>query len=117
MVEVMVSELLMMTSDLTDEEFSRGKNKFKSDMFMDLESRIVQIDDLIRQVLLNGTRISAETHGKKIDLLTKEDLMRVAKQMLSTTPTIVSHGPKDSVEVVPSSRKVHMYLKSKLDEK
>lgn len=56
MVEVMVSELLAMTTDLTDVEFARAKNKFKSDMFMDLESRIVQIDDVIRQVGLRSER-------------------------------------------------------------
>lgn len=101
---------------------------------MDLESRIVQIDDIIRQVsfllffslsffltpdlkvLLNGTRVSGAGHGAKIDALTKQDLMRVARSMLETPPTIVSHGPKHSIEVVPSSRKIQMYLSSQLQK-
>ncbi len=116
MVEVMVSELLAMTTDLTDEEFARAKNKFKSDMFMDLESRIVQIDDVIRQVLLNGVRVSGAEHGEKIDALTKHDLMRVALQILESVPTVVCHGPKKSIEAVPSSKRIHMHISNQLSK-
>ena len=68
------------------------------------------------KVLLNGARVSALEHSAKIDKLTKFDLMRVAKQMLETPPTLVSHGPKQSIEVVPSSRKIHLYLSSQLQK-
>ncbi len=116
MVEVIVSELLLATHDISDEEFVRGRNKLKSDMFMDLESRIVQIDDVIRQVLLWNKRVTAAEHAQKIDAVTKEDVMRVARHILQGAPVVVAHGPKASVDVVASSKRIHGHFLKMLKE-
>jgi processing peptidase subunit alpha len=105
-----VSELLLATHDISDEEFARGRNKLKSDMFMDLESRIVQIDDVIRQVLLWNKRVTAAEHAQKIDAVTKEDVMRAARQILQGAPIVVAHGPKSSIDAVAGSRRIHAHL-------
>lgn len=114
MVEVMVAHFIGMTSQLSDEEFVRAKNKLKSDMFMDLESRIVLLDDLMRQVLLWDKRISASEHAQHIDRVTREDVFRVAKQMISQYPTVVSYGPKASVQVVPSAKRIQKHIASQI---
>ena len=116
MMEVMVAELLLMAREISDVEFMRAKNKLKSDMFMDLESRIVQIDDLLRQVIMWNKRISSAEHAKRIDALTKADLRRVARQMLSGEPVVAVHGPKESVQVVPGSKRISLHLNSMLKE-
>lgn len=114
MLEVMCSELIYMATDISDEEFSRAKNKLKSDMFMDLESRIVQMDDLVRQVLMWNKRLSAADHAKAIDALSKEQVIRAARKIVAGTPTLVAYGPSNSVKSLPSSHRVQQLLNSNL---
>merc|ERR1711991_841402 len=99
----MASELIFMATEIGDEEFSRAKNKLKSDMFMDLESRLAMFDDMARQTLLWGKRVQGEQHARKVDQLTKDDVLRVAKSMLKDqVPTLVGYGPKESVSAMPT---------------
>jgi processing peptidase subunit alpha len=116
MLEVMLSEFLYMTREVSDIEFQRAKNKLKSDMFMDLESRIVQIDDLIRQVLLWNKRVNPDEHARMIDAVSKEDLLRVAKEICLGKMTLVSYGPADSVKVIPPPLRIRELLLENLDK-
>ncbi len=112
MVEVILSEIVQITRDIGEVEFVRGKNKLKSDMFMDLESRIVQIDDLLRQTLLWGKKIPASQHALLIDAVTIEDVIRVAKNIFfsANLPTVVSHGSAESLAAIPSAKRIAIHL-------
>ena len=88
MLEVMCRELQNLTLDsghycLKDVEVSRAKNQLRSSLLMNLESRMVELEDLGRQVQVHGRKVGVREMCRKIDALTVQDLRRVAKQVLS----------------------------------
>ena len=112
MLEVMCRELQNLTLDtgysaLQAVEIQRAKNQLKSALLMNLESRMIELEDLGRQVQAYGRRIGVKDMCARIDALTRDDLRRVAQQVLgggvvnagkgSGAPTIVLQEGKQSV--------------------
>lgn len=84
MLEVMCRELRALTLDsgfaaLGEIEVSRAKNQLRSSLLMNLESRMVELEDLGRQVQVHGRKIPVHEMTRKISELTIADLRRVAK--------------------------------------
>lgn len=73
---------------VTDEELNRAKKMLKSFMMMQLESRLVQCEDIARQYATFGFREDQASVCLKIDAVTKADLMAVAQRMLLTPPAV-----------------------------
>jgi processing peptidase subunit alpha len=67
---------------LGKEEVDRAKNQLRSSLLMNLESRMVELEDLGRQVQVHGCKISAMEMSEKIERLTVEDVRNVAKRVL-----------------------------------
>lgn len=87
MLEVMCRELRALTLDsgfsaLGQIEVSRAKNQLRSSLLMNLESRMVELEDLGRQVQVHGRKIPVHEMTRKISELTIEDLRRVAKMVV-----------------------------------
>ena len=104
MLEVMCRELQALTlesgySSLQQEEVDRAKNQLRSSLLMNLESRMVELEDLGRQVQVHGRKVGLKEMCRKIEALTIQDLRRVAKIIVgglvanigqgSGTPTVV----------------------------
>ncbi|KAK8076476.1 insulinase [Apiospora phragmitis] len=80
-------------------EVMRAKNQLRSSLLMNLESRMVELEDLGRQVQVHGRKIPVQDMCHKIESLTVEDLCRVASEVLggvtvnagkgSGSPTVV----------------------------
>ncbi|TVY34763.1 Mitochondrial-processing peptidase subunit alpha [Lachnellula occidentalis] len=84
MLDVMCRELQALTLDhgysaLQAEEVSRAKNQLRSSLLMNLESRMVELEDLGRQVQVHGRKVGVREMCRKIEELTVHDLRRVAK--------------------------------------
>ena len=84
MLEVMCRELHNLTVDsgfasLQTTEVNRAKNQLRSSLLMNLESRMIELEDLGRQVQVHGRRVGVKEMCAKIDSLTVNDLRRVAK--------------------------------------
>ncbi|MCJ1457479.1 hypothetical protein MMC28_007847 [Mycoblastus sanguinarius] len=84
MLEVMCRELQNLTletgfSALHTAEVNRAKNQLRSSLLMNLESRMVELEDLGRQVQVHGRKVGVKEMCKKIDELTVKDLRRVAR--------------------------------------
>jgi processing peptidase subunit alpha len=84
MLDVMCRELRALTlesgfSALGAVEVARAKNQLRSSLLMNLESRMVELEDLGRQVQVHGRKIPVHEMTKKINDLTVEDLRRVAR--------------------------------------
>ncbi|KAL2169764.1 hypothetical protein VTG60DRAFT_5660 [Thermothelomyces hinnuleus] len=114
MLQVMCRELQALTveggySALNPVEVARAKNQLRSSLLMNLESRMVELEDLGRQVQVHGRKIAVREMTKKINDLTVQDLRRVAKMVVggmvenrgkgSGAPTVVlqeatAHGVK-----------------------
>jgi processing peptidase subunit alpha len=114
MLQVMCQQLHALTveggySALNPIEVARAKNQLRSSLLMNLESRMVELEDLGRQVQVHGRKIPVREMTRKINDLTVADLRRVAKMVVgglvenkgkgSGAPTVVlqeatAHGVK-----------------------
>ncbi|KAJ5161523.1 hypothetical protein N7492_006915 [Penicillium capsulatum] len=86
MLDVMCRELQSLTLEsgwpsLQTQEVNRAKNQLRSSLLMNLESRMVELEDLGRQVQVHGRKVSVKEMCDQIDALTVEDLRRVARQV------------------------------------
>lgn len=86
MLEVMCRELQSLTLDtgytsLQTQEVNRAKNQLRSSLLMNLESRMVELEDLGRQVQVHGRKVSVKEMCDQIEALTVHDLRRVASQV------------------------------------
>jgi processing peptidase subunit alpha len=113
MLETMARELSVLSADtglgrLTDIEVKRAKNQLRSSLLMNLESRMVGLEDLGRQVQVHGRRIPVKEMVQNIENVTVQDLRRVAKQVFggevknagqgSGAPTVVlQQGMEENV--------------------
>jgi processing peptidase subunit alpha len=105
------------STPVTPEELSRAKNMLKSMMMMNLESRLMICEDIARQYSTYGHRKSPTSLCTEIDNVTAEDLMRVAREMLSRPPTvsIVGQGLKNLPvysDIVQFTKAKNQFLKS-----
>ncbi|KAI0190075.1 peptidase M16 inactive domain-containing protein [Astrocystis sublimbata] len=87
MLDVMCQELRALTlgtgfSALGVVEVQRAKNQLRSSLLMNLESRMVELEDLGRQVQVHGRKVPVQEMCRNIEKLTVNDLRRVAKQVV-----------------------------------
>lgn len=87
MLDVMCRELQALTLDtgfsaLQLAEVNRAKNQLRSSLLMNLESRMVELEDLGRQVQVHGRKVGVKEMCKKIEELTVQDLRRVARKVM-----------------------------------
>ncbi|KAI9718039.1 MAG: hypothetical protein M1812_004297 [Candelaria pacifica] len=114
MLDVMCCELQALTLDagfsaLKGPEVKRAKNQLRSSLLMNLESRMVELEDLGRQVQVHGHKVGVKEMCRKIEALRPSDLRRVAKKVLkgmvqnagkgSGAPTVVlQEGDEEGVK-------------------
>jgi len=97
MLEVICREMQNLTlesgfSSLQTVEVNRAKNQLRSALLMNLESRMVELEDLGRQVQVYGRKVGVREMCAKIDALTAKDLKRVARQVFSGNVMNVGKG-------------------------
>lgn len=97
MLDVMCRELQNLTletgySSLQTAEVNRAKNQLRSSLLMNLESRMVELEDLGRQVQVHGRKVGVKEMCAKIDALTVKDLRRVAKHVFGGKVDNVGKG-------------------------
>jgi len=70
-----------------------------SSLVMALESRVVEVEDLGRQVLVHGRRVPVTEMCRKIEAITPADLMRVANRVFGPhaegKPSLLVMGRED----------------------
>jgi processing peptidase subunit alpha len=97
MIDVMCRELQALTLDqgfsaLQVAEVNRAKNQLRSSLLMNLESRLVELEDLGRQVQVHGRKVGVREMCRKIEELEVKDLRRVAKQVFTGLVENVGKG-------------------------
>ncbi|KAK0172268.1 hypothetical protein PV328_005607 [Microctonus aethiopoides] len=92
MVEIIVKELVMMSGNMTDHELERAKKQLQSMLLMNLEQRPVVFEDIGRQVLATGVRKRPEYFINEIEKITKDDIQRVARRLLKSSPSVAARG-------------------------
>lgn len=115
MLEVMCRELKSLGDEtgyasLKEGEVQRAKNQLRSSLLMNLESRMVELEDLGRQVQVHGRKVGVREMCAKIEAVTVADLRRVARQVFggevrnvgqgSGAPTVVlQEGEQEGVKL------------------
>ena len=101
---VIARELELCTSgnyrgSVTKAELARAKNQLKSSLMMALESRLVEVEDLGRQVLVHGKKVSVQEMCAAIDRVDLAALHRVARRVLMSgkPSTVVVQGELDGL--------------------
>ena len=86
-VDVICRELSLLAYDgrrgITKIEADRAKKQLKSSLLMNLESRIVEMDDLGKQVALQGFKTPVKEMCERIDALTISDLRGLAERIIT----------------------------------
>jgi processing peptidase subunit alpha len=86
-VDVICRELALLAHDgrrgITKIEADRAKKQLKSSLLMNLESRIVEMDDLGKQVALQGYKTPVKEMCDRIDALTISDLRNLAERIIT----------------------------------
>ncbi|GMM30414.1 mitochondrial-processing protease subunit alpha [Martiniozyma asiatica (nom. inval.)] len=101
MGELVAYELnLLMSHDIgkggiSEQEVSRAKNQLKSSLMMNLESKMVQLEDMGRQVQTYGRKVDVLEMCKKIDEISRMDLIDTAQKIFTgSKPTVVIQGDR-----------------------
>ncbi|KAJ3172540.1 Mitochondrial-processing peptidase subunit alpha [Geranomyces variabilis] len=81
-IPILCDQLLRMTTEIGPQELSRAKNQLKSSLLMSLESKVVELEDVGRQVMVHGKRLGVQEMCARIEALTAEDLKRVARRVI-----------------------------------
>jgi mitochondrial-processing peptidase subunit alpha len=93
MMTVMGTEIRkLMDKPVPREELERAKNQLRSTLFMNLESKLVHLEDLGRQVQMRGYRMTPREMSEKVEQVTEADLKRVLLSMISSNPTVMMLG-------------------------
>lgn len=93
-------------------EVQRAKNQLRSSLLMNLESRMVELEDLGRQVQVHGRKVGVKEMCRKIEEVTVQDLRKVARMVFgglvknpgegSGAPTVVlQEGEEEGVTRKP----------------
>ncbi|KAJ2235644.1 Mitochondrial-processing peptidase subunit alpha [Coemansia sp. RSA 485] len=78
-------------------EVRRAKNQLKSNLLMNLESRMVQLEDLGRQIQVSGRKIPASTMVEHIEAIKLADITKAAGDLLENPSTLLVQGYVDGV--------------------
>lgn len=89
---------------LNYDEVERAKNQLQSSLLMNLESKMIELEDLGRQVQISNHKIPVVEMCQKIQDLTPDDVRRVAERIFtgkasetgSGKPTIVMQGKRET---------------------
>ncbi|KAH1033365.1 hypothetical protein J1N35_045539 [Gossypium stocksii] len=93
-IDVAVKELIAVaTPGQVDQiQLDRAKQSTKSAILMNLESRMVDSEDIGKQVLTYGERKPVEYFLKVVDEITLKDISSIAQKLLSSPLTMASYG-------------------------
>lgn len=88
---------------ISEVELNRSKNQLKSSLLMNLESKMVELEDLGRQVQVHGKKVALSEMISKIDKVDLPTIRRVAERLMtgnasasgSGKPTIVIQGDRE----------------------
>jgi len=95
MLSILVREVGNVAHSVSQEEVSRARNQLKSSLLMNLESKSITAEDIGRQVLGLGRRLSADELISHIEVVSPDDITGITRQMISSPPVLAGYGDMD----------------------
>jgi predicted Zn-dependent peptidase len=93
LIPVVCDELLKLPGDMTEAEVARSAAQLRAATLMSREKSSARCEQLASQLLIYGRPIPAAEAVARIDAVTIDDLARLAKRLVATTPTLAALGP------------------------
>ena len=106
LVPVLSDELNAVVDGVSHDELARAIAQIKSGILMSLESSSSRCERIARQILIFERCIPIEEMVQKLEAVTIEDIVRVAKRIFRTSgPSVASIGPVSHLESYSSIKK------------
>jgi processing peptidase subunit alpha len=99
LLSIMVREVENVAESVTMEETARARNQLKSSLLMNLESKSITAEDIGRQVLGLGRRVSADELISHIEVVEPDDITRVTRKMIASPPVLAGYGDLSHMKV------------------
>jgi predicted Zn-dependent peptidase len=100
LIPVLCDELKNSPKYILEKEINRGKAQLKASLMMGRESAFRRCESAARQLLVFNRVIDPSETIKKIELVTKETVEKIAEQIVSAPITISSIGPIKKLETL-----------------
>ncbi|WP_188260050.1 M16 family metallopeptidase [Azospirillum tabaci] len=98
LVPVVCDELMRVTEDVTEEEVARAAAQLRAGTLMALESSMSRCEQLGQQLLVYGRPVPVEEIVEKIGAVDRESIVRVARRLRESRPTVAALGPIGRLE-------------------
>lgn len=98
LMPVLCDEVMAIQSNLTEEEFARGKAQIKADLVMGQESMMRRANVMAKHIIHYDKVPDLQEKLARLDALTIEDLHRGAQRIFKTKPTVAGLGPLGQLE-------------------
>lgn len=92
LIPVALTELKKFTNTLTESEIQKSKNQLKARLTMAMESTSGRCQRLANQLLIFNRTIDQAEITAKIEAVTKNNLVQISNQILTTTPILTTLG-------------------------
>ncbi|SCV04146.1 LANO_0G08438g1_1 [Lachancea nothofagi CBS 11611] len=110
-VKLIIEEVLkdwqrIKTGNITDEEVKRAKAQLKASLLLSLDGSTAIVEDIGRQIVTTGKRLSPEQVFEQVDRITKDDIITWANYRLKEKPiSIVAMGNTKTVPALSQIEK------------
>ncbi|CAA7625045.1 Uncharacterized zinc protease RF_0338 [Magnetospirillum sp. LM-5] len=98
LVPVLCDEVVKICAGVSGDELQRARAQLKASILMSLESTSSRCEQVARQLLVYGRPIPTAEVVEKVEAVESADIIRVAKRLFATTPTIAAIGPLGQLE-------------------
>lgn len=98
LVPVACEEILKFADTLTEKELDRAKAQMRANLLMGRESMMSRANQQAKHLVHFGEVLDTASKIKKINELTVNDVVRAAREIFATTPTVAALGPVDQLE-------------------
>ena len=98
LVPVVCDELMKVAEDVTDDEVARAAAQLRAGTLMALESTMSRCEQLGQQLLVYGRPVPIEEIVQKIGAVDRDAVMRVARRLRASRPTVAALGPIGRLE-------------------
>jgi len=80
------------------EELSRAQNQLMSSVLMNLETRSMLCEDIGRQMIMLGHRISPQELCNRINAVTADDIQRIVRKAMASKPSLAVFGDASQLD-------------------
>ncbi len=97
LIPAALNELRNLQNGISKEELDRARTQLKASLLMSLESTGSRCAQIARQIQVHDRIISTEDMIRKIDAVTENDVLAMARTIFNGAPTLTTMGPARNI--------------------